>query len=167
MVLLLISFLLLFALILQVAIVSDIHLLQGAADIILLVYIAWSINKKTKFNLELAIIAGMMFSFVTAIPYWIVIPSYIAVFILNRLIILKFFDISILKSVISILISTLGYLSLSYVYLWVVNGTTISISDAFGMVIVPSMLMNVVFSLPVFAVMREVIAILYPENEEA
>ena len=89
------------------------------------------------------------------------------VFFLNRVIILKFFDISILKTAISILISTLGYLGLSYVYLWIMKGTTISIQDAFGMVIVPSMLLNIAFSLPVFAVMREVIAILYPEYEEA
>jgi cell shape-determining protein MreD len=167
MAILLVSAIFLFAMILQVAIISDIHLIQGTADLLLLIYITWSINKKTKFNIELALIAGMLVSFVTAIPYYIVIPAYIAVFILNRIIILKFFDISILKTAISILISTLGYLGLSYVYLWIIKGTTITIPDAFGMVIVPSMLMNIVFALPVFAVMREVIALIYPEyNEE-
>lgn len=167
MAILVVSLLIVFAMLLQVGIVSDIHLLQGSADLVLLMYVAWSINKKTENNLEIALIAGAFMSFVTAIPYWIVIPSYLAIFILNRLIILKFFDVSILKSVISILISTLGYLSISYVYLWIINGSTISIADAFGMVIVPSMLMNVAFSLPVFAVMREVISIFYPETEEA
>ncbi len=167
MAILLVSMIFLFALILQVGIISDIHLIQGTADLVLLIYIAWSINKRTKNNLELALIAGMLMSFVTAIPYYIVIPAYVAVFFLNRVIILKFFDISILKTAISILISTLGYLGLSYVYLWIMKGTTISIQDAFGMVIVPSMLLNIAFSLPVFAVMREVIAILYPEYEEA
>lgn len=167
MVILLISVLFVFAMILQIVVISDIHLIQGTADIILLIYIAWSINKKTKYNAELALIAGMLMSFVTAIPYYIVIPAYLAVFFLNRIIILKFFDISILKTAISILISTLGYLGLSYVYLWIIKGTTITIPDAFGMVIVPSMLMNMAFALPVFAIMREVISLIYPEYNEA
>ena len=75
MAILLVSMIFLFALILQVGIISDIHLIQGTADLVLLIYIAWSINKRTKNNLELALIAGMLMSFVTAIPYYIVIPA--------------------------------------------------------------------------------------------
>ena len=55
MAILLVSAIFLFAMILQVAIISDIHLIQGTADLLLLIYIAWSINKRTKFNIELAL----------------------------------------------------------------------------------------------------------------
>lgn len=158
--------LLLFALILQVAIFSDIHVLQGSADIVLLFYIAWVSSKKTDNNFLLALIAGFLISFISFIPYWVIIPSYVGIYLLNRQILFRYFDISILRPVVAILISTLGYLSISYVYLWV-TGSSISVADAFGMVIVPSMLMNVMFYIPVYAIIKEVIGILYLEEEEA
>jgi hypothetical protein len=56
---------------LQTAVVSTLPLLQGSADLILLVVIAWAMQERVPSSYEWAVMAGLMVGAITAAPFYV------------------------------------------------------------------------------------------------
>jgi hypothetical protein len=63
--------------ILQSAIFSQVHLLYGTLDLVLLVLVAWSVQERVTTAWHWALIAGLLASFATAVPAVAIIPAYV------------------------------------------------------------------------------------------
>ena len=63
----------------QLGVVSQLPLLQGKADLMLLVLIAWGLQDPVKSPWEWGILGGIMISLVTATPFYVVMISYLVV----------------------------------------------------------------------------------------
>ncbi len=62
---------LLFTVVIQTTAFSRLPLLYGTADVVLLVLLAWMLNDRVKHGWEWVLLAGLMVSFVSALPLFI------------------------------------------------------------------------------------------------
>ena len=66
-------------LMLQLAVISNIQLLHGSADLVLLAIIAWSLQRRVTSAWQWSVVGGLMVSFVSALPYGIPLIGYLLV----------------------------------------------------------------------------------------
>lgn len=151
--------------ILQSAIFSQVHLLHGSVDLVLLVVVAWAVQERVKTAWHWGIIAGLLVSLVTSVPIWAIIPAYvittgIAIYMrrifwqrpLLAMIMATFFAILITHA---ITVFALG-----------ITGISIPLIEAFYMITIPSILLNLLLAIPVYALIGDLANWLYPETIE-
>jgi len=153
------------AVIIQSAIVSRISLLAGYADLTLVIVIAWSLQDDVTTAWHWAFVAGALTSFITALPWAIPFTAFLAAVFFSMTLqkriwqapLIALFSVTFLASLFSHL--------LSFVYLNV-TGASIPFNDAFSLVALPSMLLNLLIAIPVFWLMRDLARWIYPIEEE-
>ena len=65
--------------IIQSAIFSQVHLLYGTIDLVLLIVVAWAVQERVTTAWHWGIIAGLLVSLATAVPAYAIIPAYVSV----------------------------------------------------------------------------------------
>lgn len=153
------------AVILQSAIVSRISLLSGYADLVLVIVIAWALQDGVKTSWHWAILAGMMTAVVTGLPWGVPLAGFlVAVFIAQALQkriwqapLLAMFTVTFLASIFSHL--------LTFVVLNLMGGS-LAVGDTFSLVTLPSVLLNLLLSIPVFWLIRDLAQWAHPVEEE-
>ncbi len=154
-----------FAAILQSAVISRIYLLSGTADIVLVIIIAWCLSGRIKHAWPIAIAAGAIISMMSALPFYLPFIFYgIAAFIarqFHRKIwqtpLLMTFAVTLAASLFQYVGTTLALQ---------IKGTPISFGEAFSLVTLPSILLNLLWSIPIYWIMKELINRLHPEGSE-
>jgi hypothetical protein len=63
----------------QSAVFSQVQLLYGTADLVLLIVVAWAVQDRVTTAWHWGIIAGVLASLATAVPAFAVIPTYVVV----------------------------------------------------------------------------------------
>jgi|SRR5687768_15661576 len=154
----------LLAVILQTAIVSRVYLLSGIADLPLVMLAAWALQEKVETAWHWALAAGLLVGFVSALPMLAPIIGYFAVVVLAQILqgrvwqapLLAMFSVTFFGSVIASILS-FSVLRLSSVPL--------PVGDVLGMLTLPSVLLNMLLAIPVYAVMRDLARWVYPAPE--
>ena len=154
----------LLAVILQTAIVSRIYLLSGIADLPLVMLAAWALQEKVETAWHWALAAGLLVGFVSALPMLAPVIGYFAVVVLAQILqgrvwqapLLAMFSVTFFGSVIA------SILSFSVLRL---SGATLPVGDVLGMLTLPSVLLNMLLAIPVYAVMRDLARWVYPAPE--
>jgi len=149
--------------IIQSAIVSRLPLLQGTADIILLVIIAWALQEPVRSAWQWSLFGGLMIGFVSIIPIFVPISTYLVItgFVLlvrNRIWenpILAMFAMTFFGSIFNQVVSA-TVISLS--------GTPLPIVDTLRLIILPSLLLNLILSAPIYAVIKDLAEWVHPEE---
>lgn len=145
---------LLIALMLQITLVSDIALLQGTADLLLVIIIAWSLQENARSSWVWALLAGMLVAFVSATPFYIPILVYVAAAGMARLLQARIWQSPILAMFAITLVSSLLYGVATYGIL-AFSGANITLGESMRTIIIPSVLLNLLISLPVYTLMRD------------
>ena len=154
----------LLAVILQTAIVSRVYLLSGIADLPLVMLAAWALQEEVESAWHWAVAAGLLVGFVSALPMFTPMIGYFAVVVLAQVLqgrvwqapLLAMFSVTFFGSVIAS-IFTFAVLRLSDVAL--------PVGDVLGMLTLPSVLLNMLLAIPVYAVMRDLARWVYPTPE--
>jgi len=151
----------------QMAIFSQFTIQSGKADLILLVVIALGLQPEISKldNVIFSMFAGVLIGFISAEPFWIVVivyffALYFSLFLKERLPqipILSMFFCSIVFMTIHILIQAVYYQFL---------GLRIDFQTSFQSLILPSLMINIIATLPIFLVVSEVRRIVFPSLEE-
>ena len=150
--------------ILQSAVISRITLLSGYADLPLVMLAAWSLQDQVDSAWHWAIATGLLVGFVSGMSWFVPVAGYLAVVALAKVFqsrvwqapLLAMFSVTFLGTVIMNILALIN-LRLSI--------GSISLLDAFGLVILPSVLLNLLFAIPVYAVMRDLAHWTYPSME--
>jgi rod shape-determining protein MreD len=149
----------------QSAVLSQVRLLFGAADIVLLVLVAWAVQERVKTAWHWGIIAGLLVSLATAVPIPAVILAYLlvtgAAVILRRV----FWARPLLAMVTATLAGTLLSHSVTLVALQLVN-TRIPLVQSFNIITLPSILLNLLLAIPVYALISDLANWLHPQEIE-
>jgi len=163
----LIAFPLLFlVVILQSAVISRIPLLAGYGDLMLVVLAAWSLQPQVETAWQWAFIGGFLVIFVTAMPWPVILIGYGLVILLAQLMQGRFWQTPLLVMFSVTFLGTLGINLVSIIVLDVL-GTPVPFEDALGYITLPSLLLNLLLAIPVYAVMRDLANWIYPrENFE-
>jgi hypothetical protein len=151
--------------ILQSAIFSQVHLLYGTIDLVLLVVIAWAVQERVKTAWHWGVIAGLLASLATAVPALAVIAAYVlstAVAIYMRQI---FWQRPLLAMISATFLGTMITHAISLAAL-VIDGTPIALLEAFYMITIPSAMLNLLLAVPIYALVIDLANWLYPEAIE-
>jgi len=150
--------------ILQSSVVSGIKLLSGYADLPLIMIAAWALQERVDTSWQWAVATGLLVGFVSGISWVIPVAGYVIVVILAKVLqmrvwqapLLAMFSISFLGTIV---LDTLMYVTLR------LSGVSILFQDAFGLQTLPRILLNLLISIPVYAVMRDLAYWTYPSPE--
>jgi len=154
----------LLSVILQSAVVSRMPLLSGYADLPLIMLAAWALQDQVDSAWHWAVATGILVGFVSGIMWIVPVISYVIVVALAKILrlrvwqapLLAMFTVSFLGTIVSSLLSVI----------WLrVSSVPIALQDTLGLVILPTVLLNMLFAIPVYAVMRDLAYWTYPSLE--
>jgi rod shape-determining protein MreD len=152
------------AFMLQTAIVSQITLLSGAADLVLVILIAWSLQEQVHSYWQWAALAGLMAAFVSGLPPYVLFSSYLITVILARYILRQTWQTPILALLSVTFFSTLILHLITYLTL-VLRGSSISFGDALALITLPSVFLNLLIALPVHSLIKDLALWVYPPED--
>jgi cell shape-determining protein MreD len=146
---------LLIFLMLQIGVASNITLLSGTADLILLFLAAWGLQGKSKSIWLWSIIAGVICGLISAMPFYLPLISYLAITGLTQLIRRRVWQTPILVMFLVTFIGTLFQHTI-YVFGLRITGEIFSLTNAFNNIAVPSLIINMMVAVPMYAIIQEV-----------
>jgi rod shape-determining protein MreD len=150
--------------ILQSAIFSRITLLSGFADLSLIMLAAWALQEEVESAWHWAAAAGLLVGFVSGVPLIVPVVSYGIVVALAKMLqrrvwqapLLAMFSVTFMGTII---VNLLTLLVLRFL------GVPLAIGDTLGLLILPAVLLNMLFAIPVYAIMRDLASWVYPSME--
>lgn len=154
----------LLSVILQSAVISRVYLLSGIADLPLVMLAAWSLQEEVDSAWHWAAATGLLVGFVSGIPLAVPLVGYVTVVLLARIFQHRVWQAPLLAM---FTITFLGTIIVSGLSLGVLRfaGVPLPISDVLGLLTLPSLLLNMLLAIPVYAVMRDLARWVYPSPE--
>jgi rod shape-determining protein MreD len=145
----------------QSAVTSHIALLHGTVDLVLLALVAWALQDRVDTAWHWALIGGLLFSLASALPVGVMLLGYLGVIAIAELIKRRVWHIPVLAMLVTVFFGTLLTHGLSLLAL-VLGGTTLPLFQAFNLVTLPSLLLNILLAVPMYSVMGDLAGWLYP-----
>lgn len=149
--------------ILQTAVLSRTPLLQGTADIVMLVIIAWALQEQVETAWQWSAMAGLMVGLVSALHFLIPLVSYLAVTGLALATKRRIWQIPILGMSVVTVVGTLFHHQISFVAVSIA-GTDLPWFEAMQVITLPSLLLNILLAVPVFVIVRDFAEWLHPQE---
>jgi hypothetical protein len=154
-----------FLVILQTAVISRMPLLHGTADIVMVVITAWALQERVRTAWLWSAFGGLLVGFVSALHFSIPLSVYLLVTGLALALRQRVWQIPILAMLAVTLIGTLAQHILTYGFL-VISGTSLPLEETFNQILLPSLMLNLILAVPVFALVRDLADWVYPEEIE-
>jgi rod shape-determining protein MreD len=151
-------------LIFQSSVISRLSLLAGTADLMLLVLAGWALQEQVDSSYHWAVLGGIMTSFVSGLPFYVPVIGYLIVAALARLVLRRVWETPILAMFIVTFTGTLIFHIISLIALSL-TGSDLPVQDAFSLITLPSVLLNMLLALPVSVMVRDLADWLYPVKE--
>jgi hypothetical protein len=152
------------AVVLQSAVVSNIKLLSGFADLPLVMLAAWALQKDVDTAWHWAVATGALIGFVSGIGAAAPIISYLTVVWLAQSLQNRIWQAPLLAMFAVTFFGTLVLYIVSFGFLQI-SGVLFPISDVLGLIVLPGILLNLLLAIAVYAVMRDVARWVYPSLE--
>ncbi len=149
------------AVMLQTSIIGRINLLNGAADLVLLILAAWGLQERVRSGWVWGAAAGLLVGFVSGIPLYVYLVGYLVVTGMSRLLARRIWQAPLLAMFTVTLIGTLVLLMLTYVERSLFE-VSLAFNSSFVQIILPSILLNLLLAIPVHALIRDLANRLYP-----
>jgi hypothetical protein len=153
------------AVMLQTTILSRINLLSGNADLILLILAAWALQERVKHAWVWALVAVVLVAFVSSLPWYIYLISYLTVVGVARLLTRSVWQAPLLAMFSVSLIGTL-VLQMSTFVLLTLSQVRLSLGEVLAKIVLPSLLLNLLLAIPIHAVIRNLALQLFPTEAE-
>ncbi len=149
----------------QSAVLSQMPLLHGTPNLIMLVIVAWAIQERTKLIWVWAVIAGVVSGLTTALPFGIVLGTYLAGVLLATTIRRRFLRTSMFSMVIAVILNTLVEQAMSAAVV-ILRGASLPLGTVLNLITLPSILLNIIFSIPMYVFIKDLSDWLYPSELE-
>lgn len=150
--------------ILQSAIISRITLLSGVADLPLVILAAWALQEEVDTSWHWAAAASLLVGFVSGLPLIVPILSYLMVVFVAQLFQRRVWQAPLLAMFSVTFLGTVG-MSLFSLLILRFTGVPLPVGDVLGLITLPSILLNMLLSIPAYAVMRDLARWVYPTPE--
>lgn len=153
-------------LILQTAILRHIPFLGGSADLMLLWLVPWGLHPRGKFVWVGAVFAALLYGFVSATQWYVPLLSYLFVALSSRFLSKRFWQNPLIALFFITFFASIfeGLLSFASLY---ISGSAIEWGTALRSVIIPSVFLNMLFTLPMYALFNDMASWVYPFEERA
>ncbi|MCX6034927.1 MAG: rod shape-determining protein MreD [Chloroflexi bacterium] len=151
------------AVMIQTSIVGRINLLNGAADLVLLILAAWSLQERVRSAWVWGAAAGLLVGFVSVVPWYVYLVGYLAIVGMARLLAHRVWQAPLLAMFTVTFIGTMVLLMLTYVERSLFE-VSLPFNLSFAQIILPSILLNLLLAIPMHAIIRDLANRLYPEE---
>jgi cell shape-determining protein MreD len=148
---------------LQTSIVSRIKLLNGNADLVLLVVAAWGLQEHARGAWILGAVASLLAGMVSGIPWYVYLIGYLSVAGLGRLLVRRIWQAPLLAMFAVTLVGTLELLVLMFVQRTLFS-VSLALNEVFLQIVLPTILLNLLLAIPVHALIRDLTERLYQEK---
>ncbi len=148
---------------LQTTVIRTLPLLQGTADLVLLVVVAWALQGKGNSGVSWAVFAGVLVGLVSKVPWYIPLIAYVSVALLAQFLSRQVWQTPILAMFLSSLVGTILLYGMEWIILQV-QGIPLPAAQSFNLVILPGALLNLLFALPVYAMVTDFTQSVFPEE---
>jgi cell shape-determining protein MreD len=152
------------AVILESAVLPMFTLLSGTADLLLVMLAAWALQEGVTTSIQWALLGSLMMSLLSHLPWFIYVIAYGGVVLLARALQKRVWQVPLLAMFSVTFAGTLLMHFLSYAYLQLA-GNAAPISDALGLITLPSVLLNLLIAIPLFGMMRDLSRWVFPAPE--
>ncbi len=149
------------AVILQSSLVSEMRLLQGYADLPMLIIAAWALQERVDSAWHWAAIACLFIGFVSGLPWITFVIGYFGIVLIARILQRRVWQAPLLAMFSVVFAGTLLMHTLSFIVL-TLSGTTFSLADVSTLITLPTLLLNMLFSIPAYTLMRDLSYWVYP-----
>ncbi|MFN2199047.1 MAG: hypothetical protein ACK2UW_23210 [Anaerolineales bacterium] len=149
----------------QSAVVSRVTLLQGSADLILLVLVAWALQPRVQNALIWAAVGGLLISFPTALPPGVALIGYMAATTLALVLRRRVWQVPVLAMLVAIILGTLITQGLAWISLRFI-GVPLPFLQSFYLVLLPSLLLNLLLAVPIYILAGDLAGWLQPQEIE-
>jgi rod shape-determining protein MreD len=147
--------------IIQSAVVSRLPLIQGTADLVLVVLVALALQKSVSPTWLWGLVAGLFVDFFSGLPFGVFTVSYLAVSGLARVLRDRIWRFSFLMQLLVVLFGTLLSHAITYLILFL-QGASLPFSTALQSVTLPSIILNFMLSLPIYILTQDIIEQIIP-----
>jgi rod shape-determining protein MreD len=148
------------AVMLQTSIIGRINLLNGAADLVLLILAAWGLQERVRNAWIWGAAAGLLVGFVSGSPWYVYLFGYLAVVGMARLLAQRVWQAPLLAMFTVTLLGTLVLLMLTYLERSLIE-VPMAFDFSFMQIILPGILLNLLLAIPVHALIRDLANRLY------
>jgi rod shape-determining protein MreD len=149
--------------IIQSTIVSAMPLLNGTADLILLFILAWALQDRISSVWQWCLIGGIFASLYSALPFGVYLIAYFICAGIARLLKQRVWKAPLLAMLAATFISTLLVLFVSLVAR-LISGVNLPLISVLNLIILPSLIINLILSVPIFLITHDMAGWLYPEE---
>lgn len=149
----------------QSVVVSNIPLLHGTADLVLLVLAALALQERISTIYEWAVMAGILMGLVSAVPWFIPVFGYVGTVAFARFLKRQVWQTPVLAMLLTTLSGSVVMLGMQMLALQA-QEVPISIVESIDLVILPAVFLNVLLALPVYALTVDFTRSVYPEEVE-
>jgi hypothetical protein len=147
----------------QSAVVSRLPLLHGTADLILLVVVAWALQERVRTAWQWAAIAGLIVGYISALNVIVPVAGYLVVTGLALMIRQRIWQIPVLAMPAVTFVGTLLVNIATAIFLGIM-GTPLPFLETLNLIILPSIILNLLLSIPVYALVKDFSEWVYPEE---
>ncbi len=141
-------------------------ILSGSADILLLFVVVWCLYDRSKRLWLLIILMAGIVSIISALPFYIPLIVYFFIYQLSRLLQTRIMQSPLLGIIVLTFAATLLQVILNLAYLFILR-TNLAITSVLIEVALPSILLNMLLAIPMYAIVRELAYYAFPKGVEA
>jgi hypothetical protein len=146
---------------LQSTVIVQTRFLYGAADLVLLTLLGWTLHKNAVSRYRWGTIAGLLVGLVSDAPWWLMVAGYVGTVAFADLLVRRVWEIELLTLFTTTFVGSILTGGLVLVYR-LVSGVPMPLLQSFNLVLLPSTLINLFLILPVYAVLGEFAKSVYP-----
>jgi len=149
---------------LQISVISRIPLNHGIADIVLLFVIAWCLNRQARKYYIPTLLAGVLISFVSSIPFPGAIISYLTAALLTRVLVSRLWEMPVFSMLILTIVTTF-FQHLLYIVMMQFQGISIPLLSSLEEITLPSIFLNIIIAFPMYLIVQDAQKFVYQEVE--
>lgn len=157
--------LMVFAVILQTTLGVRITILSGAVDLALLTLLGWVLHEPRDDHWHWGILIGCLVGISSAIPLFIPLIGYLLVLLFVFVLQSRLWHAPIVILLLVTFIGTFILNGLELTYIWL-SGADFTFVEALNLVLLPSLVLNLLIVLPIYAVIGEFAKMVFPLEVE-
>ncbi len=152
------------AIILQSSVISQVKLISGYADLMLLILAAWTLQDRVNSAWHWAALACVFTGFVSNLPWLVLGLGYFAIVYFAQILQKRVWQAPMLAMFSVTFAGTIVMHLISFVVLRL-SGTPFVFGDVIGLITLPSLLLNMLFAIPVYTFIRDLAHWVHPVEE--
>lgn len=152
--------------ILQSAVVSRLPLNRGVADLMLVLLATIALQKRVNTAWQWTIVGGLLTDYFSGLPFGIFTASYLIATALATLLRERIWRFTFMMQLLVVLVGTIISQGLSFLVLFL-QGASMELITVLRVIIMPSIILNFMLSLPIFILTGDVLDQITPQEQNA